>query len=55
MSSLGAEIIKGSGSRVRFSIRDERITVHRPHPGSEIGKPAIREIRDYLIRLGVEP
>ena len=55
MRALGAEIIQGSGSRVRFKIGEERLTVHRPHPESEVSRPAIRELREYLIRIGVKP
>ena len=55
MRALGAEVIQGSGSRVRFIVNGRRVVVHRLHPGSEVGRTAIREIREYLTRIGVEP
>ena len=55
MRALGAEIIQGSGSRVRFIIDGRRVAVHRPHPRSEVGRADIRDIREFLIRIGVRP
>jgi hypothetical protein len=53
--AVGCEVIEGKGSRVRF-VKDEMIaTFHRPHPAKEAKRYQVREAREYLTRLGVEP
>ena len=53
--ALGCELVKGSGSRVRF-VKDTMVeTFHRPHPAKEAKRYQVRAARDYLIRLGVTP
>jgi len=52
--SLGAEITKGNGSRVRIKLNDERAVFHRPHPQKETDKGAIVSMRRFLENAGVK-
>ena len=40
------------GSRVGFKKGAERIVVHRPHPGPEIGRATVRDIAKFLAAAG---
>ena len=55
LEALGAAIGEGSGSRVRFTINDVTLFVHRPHPQPEAKKYVIRNVRDFLTSLGITP
>lgn len=53
--AVGCEVVEGSGSRVRF-VKDEKIaSFHRPHPAKEAKRYQVRDAREYITRLGVEP
>ena len=54
--SLGFAMTEGAGSRVRFvSPKKEVFALHRPHPGNELGKDAVRGIRRFLESVGIAP
>ena len=53
--SVGAEIIEGKGSRVRFHKDNEIVTFHRPHPKKEAKPYQVKDARDFLTRIGVKP
>ena len=53
--ALGATLVEGRGSRVRFEKDGEIETFHRPHPGKEAKRYQVRAARDFLKRTGVEP
>lgn len=53
--AVGADLIEGSGSRVRFIKDDVALSLHRPHPRSEIKPYQVKDIRSFLEILGVEP
>ena len=53
--AAGAEVIEGSGSRVRFVCGDEAEFFHRPHPDKEAKRYQVRAASDFLIRIGVTP
>ena len=53
LRALGVEIRQGSGSRVRLSKGPETQTVHKPHPGAEVSREAVRQVLRMLTRLGV--
>lgn len=53
--AAGAELIEGSGSRVRFCKGREVETFHRPHPAKEAKRYQIRAARNFLQRIGVTP
>lgn len=53
--ALGAEMIEGNGSRVRFILNGHRWTAHRPHPGQEARRYQVEDVRAFLIEQGVQP
>lgn len=53
--ALGAEIIEGSGSRVRFRKGEEIELFHRPHPTKEAKRYQVVATRNFLIRIGINP
>ncbi len=53
--ALGCEVVEGSGSRVTFILRGERVDFHRPHPGKEALRYRVKDIRLFLQRVGVAP
>lgn len=53
--AAGAEVVEGNGSRVRF-VKDGMIaSFHRPHPVKEAKRYQVRDVRAFLVRLGVQP
>lgn len=51
----GAEVVEGSGSRVRF-VKDGIVaTFHRPHPAREAKRYQVRDARAFLQAIGVTP
>jgi HicA toxin of bacterial toxin-antitoxin, len=52
--SLGAEIREGHGSRVRIVLNKQRAVFHRPHPGKEMNKGAVRSLRLFLMNAEVK-
>lgn len=53
--ALDAEISEGSGSRVRFTIGAQTLFLHRPHPSPDAKRWAIRDIREFLMNVGIRP
>ncbi len=53
--AAGAQLIEGRGSRVRFEKGGEVATFHRPHPAKEAKRYQVRDARDFLERIGVNP
>jgi len=53
--ALGCERIEGAGSRVAFLRDGQKADFHRPHPGKEAKPYQVRDAREFLTRLGVEP
>lgn len=53
--AIGAEVIEGNGSRVRFVKDGEVETFHRPHPAKEAKRYQVRAACAFLQRLGVNP
>lgn len=53
--ALGAQIIEGSGSRVRFVLNDVIATFPRPHPAKEAKPSQVRDARTFLEKAGVKP
>ena len=48
IKNLGGEISEGSGSRVRVKLNGVFAVFHRPHPGNETDKGAVKDVRDFL-------
>ena len=51
----GVEVTEREGSRVGLKTGEERIVVHRPHPGSVTGRETVRDIAAFLTAAGVIP
>jgi len=54
LKALGAEISKGSGSRVRIALNGIRAVFHRPHPERVTDKGALKSMRRFLTEAGVK-
>ena len=54
LTALGAERKEGRGSRIRFTLNGVHAVFHRPHPRKEIIKPAIKDIRRFLLEAGIK-
>jgi hypothetical protein len=52
--ALSAEITEGSGSRVRIALNGVRMVFHRPHPGKETDKGAVKAVRMFLVRSNAQ-
>jgi hypothetical protein len=55
LQHLGAEISEGKGSRVRIALNGIRAVFHRPHPGKETDRGALKSMRRFLVEAGVKP
>ena len=53
LTSIGAEISEGNGSRVRIKLNDVRAVFHRPHPENTTDKGAVKSRRRCLQSAGV--
>lgn len=53
--AVGAEMIEGAGSRVRFTLKGVVGTFHRPHPQKEAKPYQVRDAREFLEKVGVLP
>jgi len=53
--SVGAMMIEGSGSRVRFELKGVIATFHRPHPQKEAKPYQVRDTRMFLEKAGISP
>lgn len=51
--ACGAELIEGSGSRVRFVLNGVVATFHRPHPQKEAKAYQLKDARIFLEKSGV--
>ena len=55
MRTLGVDLTERSGSRVLLRARGVKAVVHRPHPGPEMSKGAVRSVAKFLSDIGVVP
>ncbi len=53
LQAVGANLIEGSGSRVRFELNGVIATFHRPHPQKEAKPYQVRDARIFLEKAGV--
>lgn len=51
----GCSMKEGTGSRVRFMLGARVLAIHRPHPQKEAKQYLVRNVRDFLIEVGVTP
>ena len=55
LRALLCERTEGDGSGVAYDRGGKSVTFHRPHPGKELKRYQIKEIRDFLADIGVRP
>jgi HicA toxin of bacterial toxin-antitoxin, len=55
LRAAGCTDLEGSGSRVRFECRGIIALFHRPHPDKEAKRYQVRDAREFLIKIGVQP
>ena len=55
LKALGAAISERSGSRVAVLLNDRVAVFHRPHPGPDMDKGAVRDLRRFLESAGITP
>ena len=53
--AIGCQVIEGSGSSVTFEKDGKKAYFHRPHPQKEALKYRVKDIREFLTKLGVAP
>ncbi|MFJ3074656.1 MULTISPECIES: type II toxin-antitoxin system HicA family toxin [unclassified Pseudomonas] len=53
--SIGAKVIEGRGSRVRFELNGVIATFHRPHPDKHAKPYQLHGARQFLEQAGVTP
>lgn len=53
--ALGAEVVEGRGSRVRFILNGVVATFHRPHPNKEAKPYQIKDTKEFLHKAGISP
>ena len=53
--ALGAKLIEGNGSRVRFELKGVVASFHRPHPHKEAKPYQVRDAKEFLSQAGVKP
>jgi len=55
LKALGAIISERAGSRVAVRLNGRIAVFHRPHPGPNMDKGAVRDIRRFLESVGITP
>lgn len=55
LKAAGCKVVEGAGSRVRFDKDGVIASFHRPHPAKEAKHYQVRDAREYLIKIGVQP
>lgn len=55
IKSLGGEIKKGDGSRIRIDLKGQSLNIHSPHPQKEVKRYAVKLIKELLERTGNNP
>lgn len=53
--AAGARVIEGNGSRVKFECDGVIASFHRPYPEKEAKRYQVRDAREFLIQIGVQP
>ncbi len=52
--ALGGRVSQGEGSRVRVKLNEVRAVFHEPHPEKETDKGAVKSVREFLTKAGIE-
>jgi HicA toxin of bacterial toxin-antitoxin, len=52
--ALGGRVSQGEGSRVRVKLNEVKAVFHEPHPQKETDKGAVKSVREFLTKAGIE-
>lgn len=55
LQAIGCRTVEGKGSSVTFEKDGIRATFHRPHPEKAALRYRVKAVREFLLRLGVQP
>lgn len=55
LKSAGCRVVEGRGSRVKFERNGVIASFHRPHPEPNAKHYQVRDVREFLSKLGVKP
>lgn len=55
LKAVGCRVIEGRGSRVKSELNGVIASFHRPHPEPIAKYYQVRDVRAFLIRMGVRP
>ena len=55
LEACGAELEEREGSRMAVHLNNDDLTMHQPHPGSEMAKAAVVDLRKFLDQLDIRP
>jgi hypothetical protein len=55
LKAVGCTMEEREGSRVIFDKDGKVLHAHRPHPQKEVLSYVVKEVRAYLVRIGVQP
>jgi len=55
LMALGCRVIEGAGSSITVEKEGVRAYFHRPHPQREALKYRVRDAREFLTKIGVQP
>ena len=55
LRAVGVRVSERAGSRVGLMKDSTGIVVHRPHPQPETSRKTVRDIKEYLLSIGVAP
>ena len=55
LKGLGGIVSERAGSRVAILLNARVAVFHRPHPGPEMSRGAVRDLRRFLENAGVTP
>lgn len=51
---LDAELVEGTGSRIHIKINGRKFYFHRPHPSPMMKSYVVKQLREFLIEIGVK-
>jgi len=55
LRGLGATVVEAEGSRVRALFPSTEIVLHRPHPGDELKRYVVHQLREKFKTMGIRP
>jgi hypothetical protein len=53
--ALDATVAQGRGSRVRVYLNGVKAVFHEPHPEKEIGRGAVKAVKEFLENANIKP